>query len=103
MTVARLDPRLIHAGMSITTVQLARLWAEHTPPAKPVPLRCPTCGHAWDETAPLCPTAAVVRPLLRKRRHEAGAHVIARLTDNQLDDLTGKKLSTALPPRKDFA
>ncbi|MFF0183069.1 hypothetical protein ACFYPF_28680 [Micromonospora sp. NPDC005223] len=93
---ARLDRRLVTAGLGVTVAQLVSLWADHTPARLPVPLSCRTCGHPYSETAPLCPTAAVVRPLLRSRRHEAPGAIDA-LTPNQLLDLTGKRLSTALP------
>ncbi|MFI6257968.1 hypothetical protein ACIBCL_17965 [Micromonospora zamorensis] len=94
---ARLDRRLVTAGMGVTVAQLVTIWADHTPPRLPVPLTCPSCGHPYSETAPLCPTAAVVRPLLRRRRHETGSRALAPLSPNQLLDLTGNRLSTALP------
>ncbi|MFI6232001.1 hypothetical protein ACIBD9_00400 [Micromonospora sp. NPDC050784] len=84
------------AGMGVTVAQLVTIWAAHTPATLPVPLTCPTCGHPYSEKAPLCPSAAVVRPLLRRRRHEIPGAIDA-LTPNQLMDLTGKRLSTALP------
>ncbi|MFY1675063.1 hypothetical protein ACN27G_34855 [Plantactinospora sp. WMMB334] len=95
--MSRLDRRLLTAGINLTVTQLVTIWADHTPAELPVPLACPTCGHAYSHTAPLCPSAAVVRPLLRRRRHETGPRVLAPLTANQLADLTGKRLSTALP------
>ncbi|TDC37097.1 hypothetical protein [Micromonospora sp. KC213] len=94
---ARLDRRLVTAGLGVTVAQLVTLWADHTPARLPVPLTCPGCGHPYSEKAPLCPTAAVVRPLLRRRRHETHPDVLAPLTPNQLLDLTGNRLSTALP------
>jgi hypothetical protein len=94
--MSRLDRRLL-VGLGITVPQLVTIWADHTPAQLPVPLRCPTCGHPYSQTAPLCPSAAVVRPLLRRRRHETGPEVLAPLTANQLQDLTGTRLSTALP------
>ncbi|MEV6817053.1 hypothetical protein [Micromonospora sp. NPDC051296] len=93
---ARLDRRLLTAGMGVTVAQLVTIWADHTPARLPVPVACPRCGHAYSDKAPLCPTAAVVRPLLRRRRHEIPG-VLDPLTANQLADLTGKRLSTALP------
>ncbi|GLY97644.1 hypothetical protein [Actinoplanes sp. NBRC 103695] len=100
----RLDNRLREAGFPSVAL-LVRLWTEHTPPALPVPERCRTCGHFYSAEAPLCPTAAVVRPLLRRRRFEADTHGnLSRLTTNQTDDLlcAPKHLSTALTWRKDF-
>ena len=67
------------------------------PPALPVAETCRSCGHPYSEQTPLCSTAAVVRPLLRRRRFEAAPSVLDRLTTNQLDDLIGTRLSTALP------
>jgi hypothetical protein len=94
---ARPDPRLLSAGLTLTVADLVRFWAAHTPPIRPVPGHCRTCGHIYSEQTPLCPTAAIVRPLLRRRRHEAGPDALALLTNNQIDDLIGKRLSTALP------
>ena len=96
-TDARIDSQLLTAGLSLTVADLVRLWARHTPPTRPVPGHCHSCGHIYSEITPLCPTAAVVRPLLRRRRHEAGPTALELLTRHQVDDLLGKKLSTALP------
>jgi len=95
--MSRLDRRLLAAGLNLTVAQLVAIWADHTPARLPVPLTCPTCGHAYSQTAPLCPSAAVVRPLLRRRRYETGPDVLTPLTSTQLADLTGSRLSTALP------
>ena len=93
----RLDRRLLAGGMNLTVKDLVTIWADHTPKSLPVPPACPTCGHRYSRTAPLCPSAAVTRPLLRRRRHGTNSAVIDALTDNQLQDLTGKRLSTSLP------
>jgi hypothetical protein len=98
---ARLDQRLMSAGLLLTVANLVRLWADHTPPSRPVPGHCRTCGHIYSQAAPLCPTAAVVRPLLRRRRHETGPAALNPLTSNQLEDLVGTRLSTALVLRED--
>ena len=95
-TDARMDPRLLTAGHSLAVAHLVRLWADHTPPIRPVPGHCRTCGHIYSQNAPLCPTAAAVRPLLRRRRYEAGPRALASLSSNQTDDLLGTRLSTAL-------
>ncbi|NIL40225.1 hypothetical protein HCB17_02855 [Salinispora arenicola] len=94
---ARLDRRLLTAGLGVTVAQLVTLWADHAPARLPVPLACPGCGHPYSETAPLCPTASVVRPLLRRRRREVGTDALNPLTPLQLQDLTGNRQSTALP------
>lgn len=94
---AKLDPRLMSAGLALTVTNLVQLWADHTPADRPVPTACRTCGHRWNEDQPLCPTAAVVRPMLRRRRYEGGPHALLPLTTHQVDDLLGSRLSTALP------
>jgi hypothetical protein len=114
---ARLDARLLTAGLSLTVADLVRLWADHTPPVRPARAYCRCCGHLYTEPAPLCPTAAAVRPLLIRRRHESGPTALDLLTANQIDDLLGvvvsghgsskrawsrKKLSTYFPAREDF-
>ncbi|MEV6845461.1 hypothetical protein [Actinoplanes sp. NPDC051411] len=113
--VVRLDRRLLSAGLGLTVATLVRLWADHTPPVRPTRATCRTCGHAYTDTAPLCPTAATVRPLLVRRRYEGGPTALDLLTSNQIDDLLGvvnprsdtrqwstKKLSTYFPPREDL-
>lgn len=111
----KIDARLTTAGMRVTVRDLVRLWADHTPPVRPARAQCRTCGHYYTDTAPLCPTAATVRPLLVRRRHEAGPTALDLLTSNQIDDLLGvitghssakrqwsrKRLSTYFPPRED--
>jgi hypothetical protein len=111
---ARLDDRLRTAGLGLSVRLLVRLWADHTPPVRPSRATCRTCGHTYTDTAPLCPTAAAVRPLLIRRRHEGGPTALDLLTSNQIDDLLGlvnprsdkrqwsaKRLSTYFPPRED--
>jgi hypothetical protein len=93
-----LDPRLRDAGLAVTVAQLVDLWADHTPAHHPIPAKCPGCGHPYSLAAPLCPTAAVVRRLLRSRRHEVSSTTFAKLTYNQTSDLFGKRLSTAIAP-----
>lgn len=100
------------AGLALSVANLVRLWSDHTPPVRPTRASCRTCGHSYTDTAPLCPTAATVRPLLIRRRHESGPTALDLLTSNQLDDLLGvvirdrrqwsaKRLSTYFPPRED--
>ena len=93
----RLDQRLLTGGMNLTVTDLVAIWADHTPKSLPVPRACTTCGHRYSRTAPLCPSAAVTRPLLRRRRYGINPAVLDALTDNQLQDLTGKHLSTSMP------
>ncbi|WFE29649.1 hypothetical protein O7623_10870 [Solwaraspora sp. WMMD791] len=98
---ARLDPRLTTAGLTITVPTLIELWAAHTPADNPAPATCPACGHTYAPDAPLCPTAATVRPLLRRRRNEVAPAAFGRLTVNQHEDLFGKRLSTQVPASRD--
>jgi hypothetical protein len=111
--VVRLDPRLLSAGLGLTVAHLVRLWADHTPPVRPSRATCRTCSHNYTDTAALCPTAAVVRPLLLRRRYEGGPKALDLLTSNQIDDLLGvvigdsrhwstKRLSTYFPSREDI-
>jgi hypothetical protein len=92
---APIDPRVLDAGLAITVVELADVWADHYPANLPYPENCPGCGHSYITGGPLCPTAALVRPILRRRQHEVPPHVIARrLTYCQYDDLKGRQLYT---------
>jgi len=71
--VGALDPRLVAAGLLVTVDQLVAIFADHTVLHRPVSeswAHCPTCGHEYTASAPECPTAAVVRPLLAHRRAE---------------------------------
>jgi len=96
---APVDRRLLQAGLGVTTPQLVDLWAAHCPAHLPVPTTCPGCGHSYLTDGPLCPTARIVRPLLRRRRFETHHDdLIKALTDNQHADLTGRHLSTEPPP-----
>jgi len=96
--MAILDPRLTTAGLFITVAELVAVWADHCPANIPVPARCTGCGHLYTAADPSCPTTSVVRPLLRRRRHEVNLRVFKSLTDNQHEDLFGKRLSTAAVP-----
>jgi hypothetical protein len=96
--MATIDPRLTTAGLTITVPQLVIVWADHCPANTPVPARCPGCGHLYTAANPLCPSAAVVRPLLRRRRYQVNPIVFEPLTYNQHEDLFGNRLSTAAVP-----
>lgn len=67
-----LDRRLLSAGLAVTAAQLADVLWDHWPYDGPREAwdRCPGCGHVYTEAAPECPTAAVARPLLARRRYE---------------------------------
>lgn len=95
---APIDRRLLDTA--VTTRQLLHVWADHTPAlSTDIPDACPACGHRWHRLAPLCPTAAIVRPLLRRRRYELGRNTaVQALTFNQYRDLTDplRRISTAV-------
>src|SRR4051812_19734747 len=93
-----LDPRLTTAGLAITVPELVAVWADHCPANTPVPATCPGCGHLYTAAHPLCPSAAVVRPLLRRRRHQTNPIVFEPLTYNQHEDLFSKPLPPAAVP-----
>ncbi len=92
-----LDPRLIMAGR-VTNDQLVAFWADHTPAHAPAPLTCPGCGYVYTRSAPLCPTATLIKKLMSRRRHEIGnTTLLNALTYNQFRDLVDPhihKLST---------
>lgn len=86
---APIDRRVLTAGLTITIPTLLALWADHYPAYLPYPETCPGCGHSYVTDGPLCPTAAIVRPLLRRRRHQVPPDVLLRaLTFGQYQDLT---------------
>src|SRR5919107_1712083 len=80
-----LDRRLLDAGLSVSVATLVQVFADHHPgiPAASV---CPGCGYRYPDQVLDCPTNAVVRPLLLRRRGEdSGA--VARLSPAQFEDL----------------
>jgi hypothetical protein len=88
-----LDRRITSATGNLSVVDLALIWRDHMPATLPTPEHCPGCGHSY-LTGPLCPTAALVRPLLRTRRHTAAETVLQLLTYQQFRDLIDKRPST---------
>lgn len=93
--MTRIDTRLTTTGLVLTVPQLIAIWADHCPAHLPVPLTCPGCGHTYTTVEPLCPTAAVVRPLVQRRRYQVPVQAFQVLTFNQQRDLLDKHLSTA--------
>jgi hypothetical protein len=80
-----LDARLLEAGMGVTVATLVRVFADHHP-GSPAASACPGCGYRYPDGVTDCPSTAVVRPLLLRRRNEdTGA--VARLTHFQFADL----------------
>jgi hypothetical protein len=81
-----LDPRITRDGLAVTVATLVEVYADHHP-GTPTPSKCPGCGFTYPtDGPPACPTLAVVRPLLYRRRAE-DKHAVARLTPDQFADL----------------
>jgi hypothetical protein len=80
-----LDRRLLEAGMGVSVASLVELFADHHPgiPAASV---CPGCGYRYPDGVLDCPTNAIVRPLLLRRRGE-DREAVARLSPAQFEDL----------------
>jgi hypothetical protein len=73
----RLDTRLLNGGLAVTVSTLVTVFMDHHP-GNPRAALCPSCGFRYPDGVLDCPTNAVVRPLLRRRRHEDPA-AFARL------------------------
>jgi hypothetical protein len=79
-------------GVSVAT--LVEVFADHHP-GNPAASRCPGCGYRYPDQVIDCPTNAVVRPLLRRRRGE-DPEAVARLTATQFADLLKPHRSTVV-------
>jgi hypothetical protein len=95
-----LDRRLVEAGMTVPVSTLVAVFADHHP-GHPPASRCPCCGFTYPGRAIDCPTNAVVRPVLYRRRGEDRT-ALARLTPDQFADLhttgtSGTKRGPARP------
>lgn len=64
-----LDRRLVDAGLSVTVPELVAVFADHHP-GQPPATTCPGCGYRYPDPAADCPSAALARPLLHRRRAE---------------------------------
>ena len=83
----RLDPRLLNDGLGVTVATLVAVFVDHHP-GTPAASACPACDFRYPPGVLDCPTNAVVRPLLRRRRHEdLGA--LDRLSAEQRAELSG--------------
>jgi hypothetical protein len=80
-----LDRRLVRAGLAVTVRVLVAVFADHHP-GQPPASTCPGCGYRYPDGATDCPSAAVVRPLLYRRRTE-NQHALDVLTAVQFADL----------------
>jgi hypothetical protein len=90
---ARLDRRLIAAGLSVTVTTLVEVFRDHHP-GTPAASTCPGCGYRYPSGMTDCPTNQTVRPLLLRRRAE-DKQAIARLSADQFADLTDSKTARA--------
>src|SRR6266568_2660546 len=84
-----LDRRLVEAGLGVTVATLVAVFAEHHP-GVPAASVCPGCGYRYPDGVTDCPSNAVARPLLKRRRNE-DPNAVSRLTPDQLADLTSQK------------
>jgi ribosomal protein S20 len=80
-----LDTRLLQAGMGVTVATLVQVFADHHP-GSPAASVCPSCGYRYPDGVTDCPSTAVVRPLLLRRRNE-DQRAVARLSHIQFADL----------------
>ena len=88
-----LDRRLTEAGLGVTVSTLVAVFAEHHP-GVPAASVCPGCGYPYPDGVSDCPSNAVVRPLLARRRSE-DTKAVSRLTPTQLADLDSQKTARA--------
>jgi hypothetical protein len=86
-----LDRRLVEAGLSVTVATLVQVFADHHP-GSPTASVCPGCGYRYPDGVSDCPTNAIVRPLLLRRRSEDRA-AIARLNPDQFADLHNRSIA----------
>jgi hypothetical protein len=84
-----LDRRLIEAGLTVSVAELVAVYVDHHP-GVPASSACPGCGYRYPDSGTECPTNALVRPLLYRRRGE-DKQAVARLTPDQRADLYGQK------------
>ncbi len=92
-----IDPRLLNTH-PITVDLLVTLFADHHR-GLPAVSSCPACGHRFTDTdTGDCPTNQIVRPLLRRRRHEQTG-CLKPLTDIQHIDLIDTKPTVRKPAR----
>ena len=80
-----LDRRLLSAGLSVTVATLVQVFADHHP-GSPAASTCPGCGYRYPDGVLDCPTNALARRLLRRRRGE-DPDAVARLDGVQFEDL----------------
>ena len=80
-------PDLLNDGLGVSVATLVAVFTDHHP-GTPMASACPGCGFRYPDGVLDCPTNTVVRPLLRRRRHEDPA-ALARLDPDQRAELSG--------------
>jgi hypothetical protein len=85
----RLDPRLLDDGLGVSVATLVAVFTDHHP-GSPMASQCPTCGFRYPDGVLDCPTNTVVRPLLRRRRHEDPT-ALAELSPDLRAEFAGSK------------
>lgn len=65
----RLDQRIVAPGLRVTVADLVAVFVDHYRPDEAM-TACTSCRHRYTAAEPLCPSMAVVLPLLTRRRHE---------------------------------
>jgi hypothetical protein len=95
-----LDKRLLEAGLGVTLATLVKVFADHFP-GWPLPDTCPGCGYPYptDAASADCPSLAVARQLLYRRRNE-DERVLRRLPADMYADLYDRKTVRAQPKRQ---
>jgi len=83
----RLDPRLLKDSLGVTVATLVAVFLDHHP-GTPAASACPGCDFRYPPGALDCPTNTVVRPLLRRRRHE-DLSALERLSPDQRAEFSG--------------
>ncbi len=88
-----LDRRLLDAGLGVTLDVLVAVFADHCR-GVPAQFTCGGCGYVFDpsDVDSDCPTNALVRPILQRRRSERPS-ALKPLTPEQMDELQGKHRS----------
>jgi hypothetical protein len=89
----RLDSRLLNDGLGVTVATLVAVFLDHHP-GMPASTTCPACQYRYPPDVTDCPTNLVVRPLLRRRRHE-DPQALTRLSSDQRMELQDRRFIRA--------
>lgn len=95
-----LDQRLLKAGLGVSVATLVQVFADHFP-GWPLPDTCPGCGYAYplDAARADCPSLAVARQVLYRRRNE-DERIVRRLPADMYADLHDRKTVRVAPARR---